>query len=118
VTRAERTVLATSQARDLCLSLRRAFLGPRALERLRAGQASLLTPDELRVALGLAWAAGDLALVRAAFAGLPADRIAADATLTAFLDASRRRQARGDDARSSTRHRPAATKPTHTSPEA
>ena len=82
-------MLATSQARDLCLSLQRAFLGPRALERLRTGHASLLTPGELRIALGLAWAAGDLALVRAAFADLSADRIAPDATLMAFLDASR-----------------------------
>jgi hypothetical protein len=54
VTPAERAVLATSQARDLCLSLQRAFVGPRALECLRAGQAALLAPAELRVALGLA----------------------------------------------------------------
>ena len=56
---------ATSQARDLCLSLQRAFVGPRALQRLRADEAALLPPAELRVALGLAWAAGDLSLVRA-----------------------------------------------------
>ena len=75
MTRAERAVLATSQARDLCLSLQRAFVGPSALERLRAGGAARLAPDELRVALGVAWAARDLSLVRAALASLSADRI-------------------------------------------
>ena len=89
MTPAERAVLATSQARDLCLSLQRAFVGPRALERLRAGQAALLTAAELRVALGLAWAAQDLPLVRAALASLAADRIAADPVLSAFLDVAR-----------------------------
>jgi hypothetical protein len=89
VTPAQRAVLATSQARDLCLSLRRAFVGPRALERLRADEAAMLAPGELRVAVGLAWAAGDVSLVRAALASLPADRIAADPALTAFLDATR-----------------------------
>ena len=89
MTAAERAVLATSQARDLCLSLQRAFVGPRALEWLRAGRAALLAPAELRVALGLAWAARDFSLVRAALASLPADRIAADATLSAFLDVTR-----------------------------
>ena len=89
MTPAERAVLATSQARDLCLSLQRAFIGPRALQRLRADEAALLRPAELRVALGLAWAAGDVALVRAALASLPADRIAADPVLSAFLDATR-----------------------------
>lgn len=89
MTRAERAVLATSQARDLCLSLQRAFVGPRALQRLRAGEAALLSPAELRVALGLAWAARDLSLVRGALASLPADRIAADPVLSAFLDATR-----------------------------
>ena len=89
MTRAERAVLATSQARDLCLSLRRAFVGPRALERLRAGEAPLLAPDALRIALGLAWAAGDVSLVRAGLARLAADRIAADPVLSAFLDATR-----------------------------
>jgi hypothetical protein len=88
VTRAERAVLATSQARDLCLSLRRAFIGPGALERLRAGDAALLAPDALRVALGLAWAARDFSLVRAALARLPAERIAADPVLSAFLEAT------------------------------
>jgi hypothetical protein len=89
LTRAERAVLATSQARDLCLSLQRAFVGPRALERLRAGEASLLPTAELRVALGLAWAASDVSLVRTALASFPADRIAADPVLSAFLDATR-----------------------------
>jgi len=89
LTRAERAVLATSQARDLCLSLQRAFVGPRALQRLRAGEAALLPSAELRVALGLAWAAGDTPLVRDALASLPADRIAANSVLSAFLDATR-----------------------------
>ena len=89
MTPAERAVRATSQARDLCLSLQRAFIGPRALAWLRADQAALLAPEELRVALGLAWAARDLALVRAALASLSADRIAADPTLSAFLDVTR-----------------------------
>ena len=88
MTPAERAVLATSQARDLCLSLQRAFVGPRALDQLRAGQAALLAPRELRIALGLAWAAGDVPPVRAAVASLPADVIAADATLQAFRDES------------------------------
>ena len=89
MTAAERAVLATSQARELCLSLRRAFVGPRALESLRAGQAARLGPTDLRVALGLAWAARDLPLVRAALASLPVDRIAADPTLSAFRDVTR-----------------------------
>ncbi len=89
MTPAERAVRASSQARDLCLSLQRAFVGPRALEGLRADRAALLPPAELRVALGLAWAAQDLALVRRALASLPADRIAADPVLAAFLDAAR-----------------------------
>ena len=89
MTRAERAVLATSQARDLCLSLQRAFVGPGALARLRDGEARLLTPTELHVALGLAWAAGDLPLVRTALAQLPGDRIAADPILSAFFDVAR-----------------------------
>ena len=89
MTRAERAVLATSQARDLCLSLQRAFVGPRALQQLRTGEAALLPPAELRIALGLAWAAGDGSLVRTALASLPADRIAADPVLAAFLDVTR-----------------------------
>jgi hypothetical protein len=89
LTPAERAVLATSQARGLCLSLQRAFVGPRALQRLRAGEAALLSPAEVRVALGLAWAASDISLVRAALASIPAGRIAADPVLSAFLDATR-----------------------------
>ena len=89
MTPAERAVLATSQARYLCLSLQRAFVGPRALERLRSDQAALLTVPELRIALGLAWASRDLALVRATLAGLPAERVAADPALLAFREATR-----------------------------
>ena len=89
MTRAERAVLATSQARDLCLSLQRAFIGPRALERLRAREADRLSPVELRIGIGLAWAEGDLALVRAALARLPHDLVAADPVLSAFRDAAR-----------------------------
>jgi hypothetical protein len=89
VTAAERAVLATSQARDLCLSLRRAFVGPRALESLRADGTTRLGPTELRVALGLAWAARDLPLVRGALASLPIDRIAGDPVLLAFFDLTR-----------------------------
>ena len=88
MTAAERAVLATSRARELCLSLQRAFVGPPALASLRGGQAASLKPRDLRVALGLAWAAGDLALVRAALASLPAGRLAADPALLAFLDVS------------------------------
>ncbi len=89
MTPAERAVLATSQARDLCLSLHRAFVGPRALECLRADQALRLTPAELRVALGLAWVARDVTLMRATLASLTADRIAADSVLSAYRDATR-----------------------------
>ena len=89
MTRAERAVLATSQARDLCLSLQWAFVGPSALERLRAGEAARLAPDQLRIALGLAWAPRDFSLVRAGLASLSADRIEADAVLSAFLDVTR-----------------------------
>lgn len=89
MTRAERAVLATSQARDLCLSLQRAFAGPRALDRLRAGEAAVLAPDALRVALGLAWAARNFSLVRAGLAGIPEDRVAADPVLSAFREATR-----------------------------
>jgi hypothetical protein len=56
------------------------------MECLRSDQALLLTPAELRVALGLAWAARDLTLVRGALASLSADRIAADPALSAFRD--------------------------------
>jgi hypothetical protein len=74
---------------NLCLSLQRALVSPRIMECLRADQVLLLTPVELRVALGLAWAAGDLALVRGALASLSADRIAADPALSAFRDVTR-----------------------------
>ncbi len=86
---AERAVRATSQARDLCLSLHRAFVGRPALERIRAGEAAALAPDALRVGLGLAWAEGDVPLVRAALASLAGDRIAGDPVLSAFLDVTR-----------------------------
>jgi hypothetical protein len=89
MTPAERAVLATSQARDLCLSLQRAFVGARALDRLRSNEAALLAPVELRIALGLAWVAQDFSLVRSSLASLPADRIAADPTLSAFFDVTR-----------------------------
>jgi hypothetical protein len=89
VIHAERAVLATSQARDLCLSLQRAFVGPAALERLRAGEAATLAPDALRIALGLAWAQRDFSLLRAALSSLSSDRIAADPVLLAFLDVTR-----------------------------
>ena len=89
MTPAERAVLATSQARDLCLSLHRAFVGPRALECLRADQAVLLTPAELRVALGLAWASRDLTLVRGRACGPPGRPHRCRPVLSAFRDATR-----------------------------
>ena len=88
MTAAERAVAATSQARDLCLSLQRAFVGPRALESIRANQAARLSPTELRVAVGMAWAAGELSLVRAVLASVPADRVAAEPALSAFAAAT------------------------------
>ncbi len=90
MTRAERAVLAASRARDLCLSLRRAALGRPALERLWAGGAAELRADHLHLALGLAWAAGDHALVRQALAALPPDRIRRDAVLATFQAATER----------------------------
>lgn len=89
MTRAERAVLSTSHARDLCLSLQRAFTGPHALERLRTGEAAVLAPDALRVALGLAWAARNFSLVCAGLASLAEDRVAADPVLSAFREATR-----------------------------
>ena len=86
MTSAERSVLAASQARDLCLSLRRAFVGPRAMESVRAGHVGRLTASELHVALGLAWAAGDRDLLRAMLASVQADRIEADPVLATFRD--------------------------------
>ena len=88
MTPAEEAILAASQARDLCLALRRAFVGPLALGTLRAGKAETLSPDELRIAIGLAWAAGEGTLVRAALAALPPGRVAADPVLAAFRAAS------------------------------
>jgi hypothetical protein len=87
MTQAERAILATSQARDLCLSLRRAFAGPRALERLRAGEAAQLTLDEFRLALGLAWAAGDTGLMRRAFEGRASTAPEPDGVLGALREA-------------------------------
>jgi hypothetical protein len=84
MTRAERAVLTASRARALCLSLRRAYAGPRALERLRAGEAGALSPDELRLALGLAWAAGDAALMRRTFERLPRAVVKRDPVLGAL----------------------------------
>jgi hypothetical protein len=86
---AERAIRAVSDARDLCLSLKRAFVGPRALARLRAGEAGLLSVEDLRVALGLAWAAGDRGLVRDALARIGRERVEADAVLTALIEAAR-----------------------------
>ena len=88
MTPAEEAILAASQARDLCLALRRAFVGPPAHGALRAGKVDTLSPDALRIAVGLAWAAGDRALVRATLDALPADRVAADPVLAAFRAAS------------------------------
>ncbi len=89
----ERRVLAASRARDLCLSLRRAFVGATALDTLRAGGAMALRRDELEVALGLAWAAGDVGLIRTALAALPPDRIERDAVLSTFRAAAARASA-------------------------
>lgn len=82
-----RAIRASSEARDLCLSLRRARNGRRSLARLREGAGGGLTPDELRLALGLALAAGERALVRRALAELPAERLHSDAILLTFRDA-------------------------------
>ncbi len=87
MTQAERAMLATSQARDLCLSLRRAFAGPHSLERLQAGEAATLTLDEFRLALGLAWAAGDTGLMRRAFASRTPSVPEPDAVLGALREA-------------------------------
>jgi hypothetical protein len=88
VTRVERALRQTSDARDLCLALRRAFAGPRVLAELRAGRAATLARHDLHLALGLAWVERDLALIRGALDALPPDRIEADAVLLAFRDAS------------------------------
>lgn len=88
MTPAERGVRAASSASALCLSLRRAFVGRPALERLRRGEAATVSLWELRVALGLAWADGDLALVRATLDRIEGDRVAADAVLAALHQAT------------------------------
>ena len=88
MTGAERAVLAASQARDLCLSLRRAFRGPPAVAGLRAGTEADLDHDDLVLALGLAWASGDITLVRRALDGLDPIRVAADPSLATFRDAA------------------------------
>ncbi|HKZ04497.1 MAG TPA: hypothetical protein VJU81_03420 [Methylomirabilota bacterium] len=80
-------LLAASQARDLCLSLRRAFRGPPAVARLRAGTAAALDHDDLVLALGLVWASGDITLVRRALDEVDPIRVAADPRLLAFRDA-------------------------------
>ena len=87
MTGAERAVLAASQARDLCLSLRRAFRGPPAVARLRAGAAADLDDDDLVLALGLVWASGDMTLVRRTLAELDPVRVAADPSLAPLRDA-------------------------------
>ncbi len=84
----EPAIRATSQARALCLSLQRAFLGPRALAALRAGRTDALRPEELRVGLGLAWAAGDAALIRSTLRRLAPEAVAADPVLAALRDAA------------------------------
>ena len=87
MTGAERAVLAASQARDLCLSLRRAFRGPPTVARLRAGAATDLDDDDLVLALGLVWASGDMTLVRRTLAELDPVRVAADPSLAPLRDA-------------------------------
>jgi hypothetical protein len=86
---AERAIRAVSDARDLCLSLKRGFVGPRVLAQLRAGDAELLSVEELHVGLGLAWAVGDRGLVRDAMARIGRERVEADAVLTALSEAAR-----------------------------
>jgi len=85
----EDAIRQTSEARELCLSLKRAFLGPAALERMRDGQAAGLTDDALRVGLGLAWEAGEVELMRRVFRRLAGARIQADPVLAAFREATR-----------------------------
>jgi hypothetical protein len=87
----ERAIRATSDARELCLSLQRAFASERALAGLRSGKAASLRAQELRIGLGLLWAAGDVEALCAALASLPAEQVAADPVLVAFRDVSRPR---------------------------
>lgn len=79
-------IRSSSDARDLCLALKRARNGARSLARLRAGAREELTQDELRLALGLALAAGERDLVRRTLARLPPEGLRADATLLTFRD--------------------------------
>lgn len=90
MTELEQAIRRTSEARELCLSLKRAFLGPAALERMRAGEAAQLSDDALRVGLGVAWQAGDLELMRRVFERLAAARVQADPVLAAFREVSGR----------------------------
>lgn len=82
-------IRSASEARDLCLALKRARNGARALARLRQGASAELTREELQLALGLALAAGDQAVVRRALADLPPEYLRGDAILLTFQDAGR-----------------------------
>jgi len=79
-------IRSASDARDLCLALKRARNGVRVLARLREGAGNQLAPEELHLALGLALAAGDRALVRRALADLPHEELHGDAILLTFND--------------------------------
>ena len=79
---------ATSHARDLCLSLRRAHRGERLLACLRDGAASTLTTDDLHLALGLALAAGERVLARETLEALPPARVLEDSVLLTLRDAA------------------------------
>ena len=89
MTDVERAIFASARARELCLSLKRAFVGPTAVARLRAGDAAVLRPHELEIALGLAWASGEIELIRHALSSLSADRIDTDPVLATFRDVAR-----------------------------
>jgi hypothetical protein len=84
-------IRATSEARDLCLALKRVRDGARVLARLRAGEHLELTEEELRLAFGLALAAGEREVVRRALTDLPPERLRTDAVLLTFRDALSRR---------------------------
>jgi hypothetical protein len=56
---------------------------------LRAGTGADLDHDDLVLALGLAWASGDIELERRALGQLDQIRVAADPSLSAFQDAVR-----------------------------
>ena len=89
MTDAERAIFSAARARELCLSLERAFVGPTAIARLRAGETTALRPRELEIALGLAWAAGEIELIRQALSSLPTNRIDDDPVLATFRDVTR-----------------------------